>query len=55
MEMSRQDKDVTWLSKKTGYPEKSLHQWLSGAKEPKASILIRMLTALQLRLTIDKI
>jgi len=52
MELSRQGKDAAWLAQKTGYKEHQVQQWLTGAKEPKISALIRMLSALQMRLEV---
>lgn len=52
--MAEQRHNYAWLADKTGYPEKSVRMWLAGAKEPKVSILIKMLAALGLRLDVDK-
>lgn len=52
MELSRQGKDAAWLAHKTGYEEHQIQQWLAGSREPKVSALVRMLSALQMRLEV---
>lgn len=52
MAMQEQGRSYSWLSRKTGYSEKSLDRWLTGAEEPKAGPLIRILASLGLRLEV---